>query len=767
MAVEVPSYVRRMLSKTYESINKTGTLESALKRVSLSSKNVDDFIKSVPKQATVNPFNFHTFLYNFTGSSFHSKVLRFDLNAEEITDFGDFCMESEKRANDELAALKPEDCTTENVLLRLQEESQAEAGMYTTACFAKDSHPDENVRKASADVASKFGKFGVEQSMRMDVFKTIKTYSEKVDRATLSETQKRFLDFIMRDYRRQGMDLPEKEREELTDVKKEISDLQLTFSRNLGENKWERVMTEEQLKGCPESFLKPRAVEGGYKVTLDYPDVFPIVQNCVCVETRKLIDLEFSSRCKKENTEIIEKLVGLRAKQAKILGYPTHAAYVLETRMAKSPKVVWDFVQDVKEKIAPMTKADYDALLVYKKSDCEENGMEFDGKVNSWDWRYYNTIREQKEFDIDKEAYKQYFPLEVVTKGMLDIYQELLNLKFTEVKGSFWHEDVQLFQVEDKDTKKTLGNFFLDLHPREGNLKCKFCDLKPDYIQESSDTYDFEARFEKPTKMYTFEAAVFPQQKACPVLINGKKQEEDQLACCAMLCNFPKSTEDQPSLLPHSDVETYFHEFGHVMHNICAKVEIARFGGTSVERDFVEAPSQMLEYWCWDARVLKRLSGRLSDGKPLPDGMIENLIKSKHCSAGLKNSRQLTFGIIDQIMHTNDQVDTQKLAVQISEEILRIPFQSESNFIATWGHVGGGYDAQYYGYMWSEVYAADMYYTKFKENPLSTEAGLHYRNTVIGKGGSVDGFDMLQNFLGREPKTDAFFLELGLKSAKM
>ena len=254
-------------------------------------------------------------------------------------------------------------------------------------------------------------------------------------------------------------------------------------------------------------------------------------------------------------------------------------------------------------------------------------------------------------------------------------------------------------------------------------------------------------------------------QKGCAIYNAKSEVTGQQYPIIVMLCNFPRSTSDKPSLLTHSDVVTFFHEFGHVMHGICGQPQLCRFSGTSVERDFVEAPSQMLENWCWCEQSLNRMSGHyLNTNNKIPKDLMNSLIKSKNANSGLTIKRQLFFGIIDQIMHTSPKIDSIPLIKKTQKQIWGVPMTENTNFLATFAHLAGGYDSQYYGYMWSEVYSADMFHTKFGDNNLfNKKSGMEYRQKVIGCGGSRDAIDSLVDFLGRTPNNKAFLKSRGLK----
>ena len=341
---------------------------------------------------------------------------------------------------------------------------------------------------------------------------------------------------------------------------------------------------------------------------------------------------------------------------------------------------------------------------------------------------------------MDHEVLRQYFPFDTVLQGMLSIYRDTFGLEFEELKDAEkWHEDVLCYRVRQNEGRhqKLLGYFYLDLWPRTNKFS---------------------------------HAACWPLQCACKVndpngggaTASGGGGGERRPAVTALVCNFPAPKEDgTPPLLEHNEVTTFFHEFGHGVHNLCSQADLPRFAGTSVERDFVEAPSQMLENWCWESEPLERLSRHVQTGEPIPKQLVGKLIAAKNANVGLLTCRQLFFGIFDQTIHSRRTSSTADVLRELHTSIMRVPMTEGTNFSASFGHMCG-YDSQYYGYMWSEVFSDDMFVTRFKEDPLSRRAGQAYCDLVLGKGGSQDADEMLRNFLGREPSQEAFLQAKGL-----
>merc|ERR1712224_460647 len=311
-------------------------------------------------------------------------------------------------------------------------------------------------------------------------------------------------------------------------------------------------------------------------------------------------------------------------------GFDTHSEFITVIRMSGGAAKVKGFLSELAEKLKPLLLNDIGELRKLKVADGFPEGCE----INSWDRTYYCKRFEETKHHVDHEKLKEYFPIEVVTKGLLDIYQELLGLTFEaddEMAKASWHEEVKAFKVIDTATKATVGYFYMDMHPRDGKYG---------------------------------HAACFGLQPACEY--NGKWQ----YPVAAAVGNFPKPTGEKPALLSHGDVETFFHEFGHVMHQLCSKAKLSIFAGTRVERDFVEAPSQMLENWVWKPEALHRMSKHHKTGEPIPDELLQALLQSRNANAGILNMRQVTLATFDQRIHTSASVDTAAVLAQVTDDLM-------------------------------------------------------------------------------------------------
>uniref|UniRef100_A0A8C2FKT7 Neurolysin (metallopeptidase M3 family) n=1 Tax=Cyprinus carpio TaxID=7962 RepID=A0A8C2FKT7_CYPCA len=632
--------------------------------------------------------------------------LRWDLTPEEIRHQTQRLIRRMKQAYDSVGSVDIGNVCFENTLQVIGDAKAEYAASRHVLDFPQYVSPCKEVRLASTEADKRLSDFDVEVSMRADVFQRLialqvpqlhrKSYFHKVV--------------------------------EIKSISKQISELSIDFNQNLNEENTVLLFSQEDLVGLAESYVNglEKAEDGRYKVTLAYPHYFPLMKRCHVAETRRKMEMAFHSRCKDVNTAILEQLIELRARLAKLLGFSSHAHYVLEMTVAKNPENVARFLDELYKRLRPVGEQERHYLLSLKRADCERRGLAFDGQLHAWDMPYYMNQVEQVKFAVDKDKLLEYFPLEVVTEGLLNIYQDLLGLRFQRVQDAHvWHDSVKLYSVLDSVTGEEMGQFYLDLHPREGKYG---------------------------------HAACFGLQPGC-LGPDGKRR----MPVAALVANFTKPTSSWPSLLQHHEVETFFHEFGHVMHELCSQTRYAEFSGTQVETDFVEVPSQMLENWVWEKEPLRRMSRHYKDGSPIPDGLLDKLIASRVANTGLMNLRQIVLSKADQTLHTKDRADTAAEFAKHSEDILGIPATPGTNMTASFSHLAGGYDGQYYSYLWSEVYSMDIFFSRFKkEGILNPKVGREYRRVVLEAGGSVDGMDMLKMFLGREPCQDAFFQCKGL-----
>ena len=592
--------------------------------------------------------------------------------------------------------------------------SQA-SGQYAFMAYVAS---EDALREAGRDAEERIEKYLVDLSFREDLYAAIKAFAERGE--SLGPDEQRLLDFELRDYRRNGFELPEAERARVRKLSDELVSLGVEFQKNISE--WDDgiLVSRDELAGLPEPFvdsLRTEEVEGEtlYRVSLDYPEFFPFMGKARSSDLRRTLFAKEQVKGGDANVAVLERALAARREAAGLLGYDSWASYAHEVCMSKERERVASFLADLRERLAAKVEADV-ALMA------EVNG----GPVNIWDWRYCHDQLLQTRFAVDDFEVAQYFPLDACLEGLFAVSQNLLGVRFEpRPNAPVWHEDVQAFDVYEADGDEAFARFYMDLFPRPN-------------------TYGHAAAF---------------TLRGGRVLPDGSYQKP----VSAIVANFTKPSADTPSLLRHSEVETLFHEFGHILHQTLTRATYARFSGTRTERDFVEAPSQMLEHWVWDREVLASFTRHYETGEPLPDSLLDSMLAAKTLSSGVMTVRQLYFAHLDQAYHAPGFDGDSTAATRELHEITSFPYTPDTHFQSGWGHLFG-YDARYYGYLWSRVFGDDMF-TRF-EAPGASVAGVgaEYRRHILEPGGTADADQLIHRFLGREPNADAFLRELGLAS---
>lgn len=525
----------------------------------------------------------------------------------------------------------------------------------------------------------------------------------------------------MREFKRSGLCLDEKEYDEVKKLKEKLEDLCLRFSKNINEEDTSFEFSGDELKGMPESWFNTHKSENNmYKVTLKYPDFIPIMKYVTNEDVRKKMFLAFYNRCEGNNVKVLEDIIKHRSVIAKKLGYKHHADYQTENRIMKNGENVTNFQNHMNNLFTDSYDNDMKTLTDFAKM-CDFP-LEKE-KIDPWDRAIYSRLYTEKICNIDLKEVKKYFPLETVIDGMFVIYQKLLNLKFTEIDtDNKWHSEVKLFEVRDNgDTKDVLGHFYVDLHPRKGK---------------------------------------FNHAAALSLITRSNYNGIMRTPVITIACNFPKN-----ECLEFRDVVVLFHEFGHVMHFICCKTNISSLNAFEIEMYFIEAPSQMLEFWCYTPESLILMSKHTENQKALSDDIIEGLKIGKNILQGINYKRQLLFGLVDMVYHKMDleldsEIDTTRLWYDMEEKLFGY-YTENTHPQAGFGHLTD-YSAAYYGYLRSETYAANMFYKKFKDGKvLDSEVGCEYRKKILEPGSSRDALELLKDFLGEEPDDKYFLLDKG------
>jgi thimet oligopeptidase len=588
--------------------------------------------------------------------------------------------------------------------------------------------PSAAVRDAATDAIKQLSQWSVGIDYREDVYRALTALAATAPR--LAGEDQKLLDETLRDYRRAGLALPRAQRDEVEQLRKELTGLETDYENNVTKAEKSVKFTQAELAGVPADFLaqiKTGADEYTVQANVTW-HYLSLMDNGSVEATRKKFLIAHDNLAREVNLPLLEKILIKRDTLAKKLGYANYADFATEPRMVKNGATATKFLADLKSGLQPKFAAELETFRQMKvKATGDTNAV-----INIWDWRYYSNQLKKEKYNVDAEQLRVYFPYQHVLDGMFAIYQRIFGLKFERIEPPYkWVGDLQLYAVSDAQTGEPMGLFYLDMFPREGKYN---------------------------------HFAMFP-------IIEGKRLADGtyQRPVMSMICNFPAPTKDHPPLLSHDDVETIFHEFGHVMHGVLTRANYARFSGTSVPQDFVEAPSQMLENWAWDKSVLDTFAADYRDpSKKIPAEILAQLKAARLATEGTRYRRQLSFGLMDLALHSRITATNAADALALSNEKLGdafLPMVPDTAFIAYFGHIIG-YGSGYYGYAWADAIAADMA-TVFEQSPggyFDEAAGMRLRKEIYEVGDSRDVNLSIEKFLGRPRSATPFLKRIGVES---
>ncbi|MEJ4086714.1 M3 family metallopeptidase [Galbibacter orientalis] len=638
---------------------------------------------------------------------------------------------------DEITA-NSETPTFENTIEAL-EFSGAQLDRVTSIFFNLNSaETNEEIQKLAQEISPLLSEFGNDIRLNEQLFKRVKAVWEARKELTLSKEQQMLLEKTYKGFSRNGANLPEEKKSILRDIDKKLSQLSLKFGENvLAEtNAFElHITNEEELKGLPESTLEAAADEAksrnkdGWVFTLNYPSYIPLMTYAENRELRKKMSLAFGSKAfqgnEYDNRENVKQIVRLRQQRAALLGYKTHAHFILEERMAKSPEKVTTFLEELLEKAKPAAQREFKQLENFAK---EENGLE---KLEKWDGAFYTEKLKQKLFNLDDEKLKPYFKLENVIDGVFTVAEKLYGLQFEETKEvDTYHKDVKTYKVLDENGELT-AIFYADFHPRPGKRNGAWM-------------------------------TVYKSQ--------WKKNNDNSRPHISIVCNFTKPTASKPSLLTFNEVTTLFHEFGHALHGMLANTTYPSLSGTSVYWDFVELPSQVLENWCYEKEALEIFARHYETNEVIPMEFVTKIKESATFMEGMQTLRQLSFGMLDMSWHGIDPStieDVKAHESKVFEATSLYPETPETCMSTAFSHIfQGGYSAGYYSYKWAEVLDADAF-EFFKEKGIfSKEVAQKFKENVLSQGGTENPMELYKRFRGKEPQPEALLRRAGLIEKK-
>ena len=653
-----------------------------------------------------------------TKLSTRTALIRSEYAPGELSQLCDQAIADAQKQIDAIAAMNPKARTFDNVALAMETELADYSDRTSPLVFMGQVSTNEKISAEGSSCEEKVGLFAVNVFTRKDLYAAYKSVKPR------NKQEKRLYSETLRSFEKNGLALSDAKLSEVRELKKQLAVLEAQFSKNLNTDSSSADFTQEELSGVSDDFLgrQTKLPNGNYRVTTKQSNFLYMRETVKSEATRKRMTEAVFNRAAKENIPLLEQAIGIRQKLAGLLGYKTWADYRVSDRMAKNSKTIWAFLNGLRSKLKKRYNKDIALLLAAKKKD-DPSAKE----LNLWDVYYYENVLKKSTYSVDQEEVRNYFPADVVVKGMFDVYSTLLGVNFVEVpqaKAQAWHESVKLYEIRDSKTNGLIAYFFADFFPRQGKYG---------------------------------HAAAFP-------LIAGRKLANGKysIPVASIVANFTPPSKDKPSLLSHDEVETVFHEFGHIMHQTLTRAPYASLSGSSVSQDFVEAPSQMLENWVWQPEVLAKISGRYDNlSQKLPEDLRKKMIAARDFNKGFFYTRQLYLGMIDMEYATRaGKIDANALHSEVYKTVLGLPEVKNTAYMASFGHLMGGYDAGYYGYLWSEVYAEDMF-TQFEgKNILSSKLGGRYRSVILEQGNMKDAAVLLEEFLGRKANNKAFFKRL-------
>jgi peptidyl-dipeptidase Dcp len=591
----------------------------------------------------------------------------------------------------------------------------------------------DEMQKIAQEVTPLLTEFGNDIALNEDLFKKVKYVYENKNNINLTTEQATLIEKKYKGFTRNGALLSNDKKIRLREIDTELAQLQLTFGENtLAEtNNFQLHVTKEaDLKGLPDGAKEAAADlaksknESGWIFTLDFPSYMPFLTYIENRELRKEMAISFGKKAfqnnEYNNEEITKKIVALRHERANLLGYETHAHFVLEERMAQNPTKVLTFLNDILEKANPAAKKEFEQLAAFAK---ELDGIE---QLEKWDSAYYSEKLKQKLFNLDDEVLKPYFKLENVLNGAFTIAEKLFGITFNEVFDiDKYHSDVQTFEVLDEN-KNLVAIFYTDFFPRKGKRNGAWMtSFKPQYSKEG---------------------------------INERPHVSN-------VCNFTPPTATKPSLLTFNEVTTLFHEFGHGLHGMLANTTYPSLSGTSVFWDFVELPSQVMENWCYEPEALALFAKHYETGEIIPQEYVEKIKESASFLEGMSTLRQLSFGLLDMEYHGKNQpIDNIKaFEKQAMGDTSLFPDVAENCMSVSFSHIfQGGYSAGYYSYKWAEVLDADAFAYFQEKGIFNKKVATKFKDNVLSKGGTEHPMTLYKNFRGQEPKADALLKRAGL-----
>ena len=641
---------------------------------------------------------------------------------------------AEAKAEIDAIIANEEEPTFENTIEAMEYAGETFGNVASIFYNLMEANTNDQMQEIAEQLSPMLTEYEMYVSLNPVLFEKVKTVYEKRNELGLAQDQMKLLEDNYKGFVRGGANLSDEDKELYSKWSEELSLTTLQFSKNVlaATNAYVLNITDEaDLAGLPD-FVRTMAAETaaekgleGWAFTLQAPSYSPFLKYSENRELRRQIWTAYNTRAiggEFDNTEIVKKIVDLRIKIANILGYETYADYALEERMAKNKQTVTEFIMNLLEPSLPFAKKDVTDVFAYAK----KNG--FEGKrLESWDFSYWSEKYQQAEYSLSAEELKPYFQLESCIDAVFGLATRLYGISFTELDNvPVYHEDVKVYEVKDADGSH-LALLYADFFPR---------------ASKRGGAWMTEFRGQS--------------------IHNGVEKRP----FISIVMNFTKPTADAPSLITHSELTTFLHEFGHALHGIFAQGRYGSLTGTNVSRDFVELPSQIMENWAFEPEYLNSFAKHYQTGEPIPADLIEKIVAAKNYLAGYAQVRQLHYGLLDMSWHTLTAVPEEGTVEFESKSLAPyavMPAVEGTAFSGSFSHIfSGGYSAGYYSYKWAEVLEADAF-SLFKEKGIfNTEVAASFRENILSKGGAQDEAVIYRNFRGHDPQPEALMQKLGL-----
>ena len=641
---------------------------------------------------------------------------------------------AEAKAEIDAIVANPDEPTFENTIEAMEYSGETLNNVASIFYNLMEANTNDELQQIAEAISPMMTEYSMYVSLNPILFERVKAVYEKKDELGLEKDQMTLLEDSYKGFVRGGANLSDEDKELYSKWSEELSLTTLQFSKNVlaATNAYVLNITDEaDLAGLPE-FVRTMAAETasekgleGWAFTLDAPSYSPFLKYSEKRDLRKDIWTAYNTRAiggEFDNTEIVKKIVDLRIKIANILGYETYADYALEERMAKSKATVTEFIKNLLEPSLPYAKKDVADVFAYAK----KNGFEGE-RLESWDFSYWSEKYQQAEYSLSAEELKPYFQLESCIDAVFGLASRLYGISFHELDNvPVYHEDVKVYEVKDADGSH-LALFYADFFPRASKRGGAWMtEFRGQSIQNGVEKRPF----------------------------------------ISIVCNFTKPTADAPALITHDELTTFLHEFGHALHGIFAEGRYGSLTGTSVSRDFVELPSQIMENWAFEPEYLNSFAKHYQTGEPISNELIDKVVAAKNYLAGYAQVRQLHYGLLDMAWHTLTELPSEG-TVEFESKALApyavMPAVNGTAFSGSFSHIfSGGYSAGYYSYKWAEVLEADAF-SLFKEKGIfNTEVAASFRENILSKGSTEEAAVIYRNFRGHDPQPEALMKKLGL-----